>query len=350
MDSGGPLGRTTFSAAALVVVLIGLPLAVAGISGLAFVEDDAIIMPENNPNAGLVSSPMVMTSTGTYDPSVTDWCNDGYWNGGTKLGTNWLACPYASSAQGGNINGIPAFGMYSCSWFADPVHGNYKCGDTDLQWNIYGFEWAERVQNESLTSFSIEFVSMTSTHVVCSDTQYFDEIYGSYTLEFNAGFSQIVGSGPGYRFNANDTILMSEGDLVVINSIPVGYDSAGNQLCVPYFSMSVQIDPFVAVEIQELAEKTNLSNEWLWITLSLDDLYVPNQNVGYHSWTGTLPWDDVEPYHGVSIRIGTVGAESASTTMQVATWALSLGVAAFALACTPFWNPVSDFLKRGMRA
>ena len=356
MESGGPLSRTTFSAAALVVVLIGLPLAVAGITGLAFSETGEILMPENGPGAGLVTSPMVMDSTGVHDPAVDYWCNDGAWVAGvnpgekTKIGSNWAACPFASSAQAGNINGIPAFPMYSCSWYGDPVHGNHKCGDQDLGWNIYGFEWGPEVQNETLTTFSIQWVSTTTVQVLCTDPQSFDEVIGNYELKFHSGFSQIVGSGPGYRFIPNQTVDVSFGEFIVNNSMPVGYDSQGNQMCVSQFSLVIDIEPWIGIEIQNLAQATNLSaGEYVWFDLELDNLYVPNQNTGYDSWTGVLPWDDVDAYHGVSIRMGSVESQSATTTMQLGTWGLSLALAAFALACTPFWNPVTDYLKRGMR-
>lgn len=356
MESGGPLSRTTFSAAALVVVLIGLPLAVAGIQGLAFTETSEVLMPENMPGAGLVTSPMVMDSTGVHDPNVDYWCNDGAWVAGanpgekTKIGSNWAACPFASSATAGNINGIPAFPMYSCSWYGDPVHGSHKCGDKDLGWNIYGFEWGPQVQNESLTSFSIQFVSMTSTQVLCTDTQSFDEVIGNYDLKFHSGFAQIVGSGPGYRFIQNETINVASGAFVVNNSLPVGYDSQGNLMCVSQFSLTIPIDGWISVEIRNLAESTNLSaGEYIWFDLEIDDLYVPNQGISYDTWTGVLPWDDVEPYHGVSIRMGSVEGESATATMKIGTWGLSLVIAAFALACTPYWNPVADYLRRGMQ-
>tara|TARA_X000001316_G_C922449_1_gene37878 strand:- start:5910 stop:6980 length:1071 start_codon:yes stop_codon:yes gene_type:complete len=355
MESGGPINRTAFSAAALVIVLIGLPISVAGIASLSFNESGEILMPENSPGAGMVTSPMVMTSTGVHDPSIDYWCNDGAWVAGanpgekTKIGSNWAACPFASSATAGKVNGQPAFPMYSCSWYGDPVHGTWKCGDRDLAWNIYGFEWGPQIQNESLTSFSIQFMSMTSSQQLCSDTTYFEDIVGTYSLSFNAGFSQIVGSGPGYRFIANETIQVSSGSFATYNAAFAGYDSQGNQMCVSQFSMSFDIDPWIATDVQNLAQATNLSNEWVWLTLEVDDLHVPSQSTGYDTWTGVLPWDDVEPYHGVSIRMGTVESQSATQTMQIATWGLSLAIAAFALACTPYWNPVSDFLKRGMK-
>lgn len=348
MKQSAPVTASTFSAAVLVVVLIGLPIGVAAITNFGVQSEDEINYPNNDPLGGAVSSPVVQTGTGVYDPSVTDWCNDGYWSGTTKDGGNWLTCPFAGSSLAHEVNGYPSMMMFSCSWWGDPAHGNHKCGQTGLSWNFYAFDWADRLQNETMTSFSVQFVSVNTTGSNCSDPTLFNVVQGDYVLNFHSGFA-IPAASPSYRFVPKTTIELAASDFQLTNALPYGYDSHGGALCVSQFSLVIPIESWKAIEAQELASTTNLTTEYVWFELKVDNLYVPEQSIGYQAWPGVFPWDDVEPYHGVNLMLTTVETTAANNQMKFGTWGLSLILAAFALASTPFWNPVSNFIKEGMK-
>lgn len=362
------LSSAAFSIAAILAVAIGLPVIVATAMTSAYTTDGSISWPVNDPaGAPYGFSSATMTSSGVYDAANDGWCSDGSWNGTVKEGVNfgwvgsgptWTGCPTAWSLST-PINGEPAFIMNTCSYFIDNQHQLDKCGNNDLEWNLYGYDAFDRVfQDSTMSSFNLKMSDYSPSNAFnCSDPTLAGIITGDLVIEVHTGTLAAMPYGSGqYRTVKNQSITIFDGSFSTLNHEKV-YELHGVDYCTSAFNLQIPIDPFIGESVREMTD--GVLNEagvpfgpdynLTWFTLKIDSLYADNHG-NYDSWSGYLPWDlPAESSYSIGFEVGYSEPETATNALKVWTWGMAVVIGALALASTPYWNPVVDRLSKNMK-
>jgi len=352
--NGAKVNPAAWSAIAVLLLLVGLPVAVSSVTAIAYQETSSIDFPENGPPAATLYD-IAMTKTGIYDPQVDAWCNDGSYDvaTGTKEGYNFGEdCPSSVSPIPYLVDGEAYVTTATCAFYGDFTHYDWKCGDSDLAWNYYGLSWGEDMVNQSVTSFEVRMTGSNITTEPCDDETLFANVSGLYTLSFSKG--PIVELAPPpfpkYRAIAETTTTVQIGTFEIYSGLPYEY-VGGVQYCIPYFALVIEVDPYSAEDVAAIVAATDFAaGEEVWWTLELDDLEVREQSVSYSSWPGVMPWDSTEVYYGHAMRVGLADQVEATSAMSWFAGAFGIVLMAVGLASTPYWDPVTDWLRRGLRA